>query len=95
VTVLMWPTLRDLPLVERKAILRDSFDDTRSLVYVQGIATAGEWVFEQVRSHDLEGMLAKRPESTNQRGRSRDWQKIKDADYSRPGARGFGRKVRQ
>jgi hypothetical protein len=42
---------------------------------------------------DFEGMVAKRLDSTYQRGRSRDWLKIKYADYSRPAALGFGRNV--
>lgn len=81
---------RALPLVERKQILRDSFENTTQLVYVVGIASAGAWVFEQVKLHDFEGMAAKRLESTYQRGRSRDWIKIKYQDYSRPAALGFG-----
>jgi bifunctional non-homologous end joining protein LigD len=85
--------IRHLPLIERKQMLRDSFDNTPQLVYVVGIAGAGSWVFEQVELHDFEGMLAKRLESTYQRGRSRDWLKIKYANYSRPAALGFGRKV--
>lgn len=48
--------LRKLPLRERKQVLRDSFDNSAGLVYVIGIVTAGEWVFEEVKLHDLEGM---------------------------------------
>jgi bifunctional non-homologous end joining protein LigD len=83
--------LRGLPLLERKAHLRDSFDNSDTLVFVNGIADAGEWVFEQVALHDFEGMVAKRVDSRYQRGRSNDWQKVKFADYSRPGALGFGK----
>jgi bifunctional non-homologous end joining protein LigD len=84
--------IRQLPLIERKQVLRDSFGDTAVLIYVSGIVEAGAWVFEQVKAHDLEGMLAKRLDSTYQRGRSRDWLKIKNPDYSRPAALGFGHK---
>ncbi|MEC5409424.1 hypothetical protein VOM14_28200 [Paraburkholderia sp. MPAMCS5] len=49
-----------MPLIERKQLLRDSFDDTALLVYASGIVTAGAWVFEQVKARDFEGMLAKR-----------------------------------
>jgi bifunctional non-homologous end joining protein LigD len=83
--------LRGLPLLERKAHLRDSFDNTDSLVFVNGIADAGEWVFEQVALHDFEGMVAKRVDSRYQRGRTNDWLKVKFAGYSRPAALGFGR----
>lgn len=84
--------LRTLPLSERKERLRESFDDTQTLIYASGIEGAGEWVFEQAKSLDLEGMVAKRIDSTYQRGRSRDWLKIKYSGYGRPAALGFGRK---
>ncbi|MFL9902671.1 DNA ligase [Paraburkholderia fungorum] len=84
--------LRGLWLLERKERLRDSFDDMRTLVYASGVRGAGEFVFGQAQSLDLEGMVAKRLDSTYQRGRSRDWLKIKNAGYSRPAALGFGRK---
>ncbi|MFL9903055.1 DNA ligase [Paraburkholderia fungorum] len=84
--------LRGLWLLERKERLRDSFDDTRTLIYASGVRGMGEFVFGQAQSLDLEGMVAKRLDSTYQRGRSRDWLKIKHAGYSRPAALGFGRK---
>ena len=82
--------LRQLQLIERKARLRDSFDDTPRLVYVTDVESVGELVFEQVQIHDFEGMVAKRKASTYTRGRSLDWIKIKNTDYSRPAALGFG-----
>ncbi|CAB3758688.1 DNA ligase [Paraburkholderia humisilvae] len=84
--------LRSRPLVDRKELLRDSFENTSVLVYVTGIATAGDWVFEQAQALDFEGMVAKRLDSTYQRGRSNDWLKVKFAGYSRPAALGWGRK---
>jgi bifunctional non-homologous end joining protein LigD len=48
-----------------------------------------------VKLHDFEGMVAKRLDSTYQRGRSRDWIKVKHADYSRPAALGFGQSKRE
>ncbi|SIT48030.1 ATP dependent DNA ligase (fragment) [Paraburkholderia ribeironis] len=86
--------LRTLPLVKRKDILRDSFDNTARLVYVAGIHAAGDWVFSQVQAYDFEGMVAKRLRSTYQRGRSRDWIKIKSEPYGREAALGFGRSVK-
>ncbi|WP_236674307.1 DNA ligase [Paraburkholderia hospita] len=82
--------LRVLPLAERKDMLRDSFDDTGTLIFVRGVVSAGVWVFQQVRAHDLEGMVAKRLASIYQRGKSRDWLKSKYSDYGRPAALGFG-----
>jgi bifunctional non-homologous end joining protein LigD len=83
--------LRALPLVERKIHLREAFTDTKTLIFANGIVGAGEWVFEQAQALDLEGMVAKRLSSPYQRGRSRDWLKIKNADYGRPAALGWGR----
>nr|WP_238327687.1 hypothetical protein [Paraburkholderia mimosarum] len=83
--------IRQLPLVERKEILRASFENTGLLVYVTGIVAAGDWVFEQVKALDLEGMVGKRLAAPYQAGRSREWLKIKFAEYSRPAALGFGR----
>jgi len=75
--------LRGLPLIERKAILRDSFEDADRLSFVSGIIGDGIAVFGLVKQHKFEGMLAKRLASTYQRGRSRDWYKIKWAGYKR------------
>lgn len=82
--------IRSLRLAERKEALRGSFDDTGTLVFVSGIVSAGVWVFKQAQAHDLEGIVAKRLDSTYQRGRSHDWLKIKYSGYGRPAALGFG-----
>jgi bifunctional non-homologous end joining protein LigD len=83
--------LRGLPLLKRKAFLRDSFENTGSLVFSNGIVGEGEWVFEQVELHGFEGMMAKRLDSLYQGGRTAEWQKIKYAGYHRQAALGFGR----
>jgi bifunctional non-homologous end joining protein LigD len=82
--------LRKLPLSARKEILRDSFENTGTLIYVIGVPTVGSWVFEQAQKNRFEGMVAKRLDSTYQRGRSQDWLKIKDQNYHRAAALGFG-----
>ncbi|MGF6440110.1 DNA ligase [Paraburkholderia youngii] len=82
--------LRELELTERKAHLRDAFDDTERLVYLTDVDSVGELVFEQVTIHDFEGMVAKRKASKYTRGRSINWLKIKNPSYSRPAALGFG-----
>lgn len=84
--------IRGLPLTERKARLRDNFDDTRTLIYASGIEGAGDFVFGEVVKLDLEGMVAKRLDSQYQRGRSRDWLKVKHQNYGRLAALGWGRK---
>lgn len=83
--------LRGLPLVTRKEHLRGCFHDTKTVIFVNGIVGAGHWVFEQVEQLDLEGMVAKRLQSTYQSGRSPDWRKIKFSGYSRQAALGWGR----
>ena len=83
--------IRDRPLFERKEQLRDSFDDTSRLVYVTHAEGVGELVFEQVQLYDFEGMVAKRTWSVYMRGRSLNWIKIKNPDYSRPAALGFSK----
>ena len=83
--------IRDRPLIERKSMLRDTFDDKPTLVYATHVETVGELVFEQVLLLDFEGMVCKRKDSLYVRGRSMNWIKVKNADYSRPAALGFGR----
>jgi bifunctional non-homologous end joining protein LigD len=84
--------LRALPLTERKLHLRKSFDNTGTLIYASGVEEEGKLVFDEVQGLGLEGMLAKRMGSTYQRGRSRDWLKVKYSGYGRPAALGWGRK---
>jgi bifunctional non-homologous end joining protein LigD len=84
--------IRGMPLTERKLKLRKSFDNTDTLIYASGIEDEGKLVFEHVEELGLEGMVAKRMDSPYQRGRSRDWLKIKFQGYGRPAALGWGRK---
>jgi bifunctional non-homologous end joining protein LigD len=84
--------LRELELVERKNRLRDTFDDTATLVYSNAVVGVGTWVFEQVQYYGFEGMVAKRMASSYTRGRSTNWIKIKNPGYDRPAALGWGRK---
>jgi bifunctional non-homologous end joining protein LigD len=83
--------IRGLPLTDRKLHLRKSFDNTGTLIYASGIEGEGKLVFEHVQELGLEGMVAKRMDSTYQRGRSWDWLKIKYSGYGRPAALGWGR----
>lgn len=81
--------LRDLPLIERKARLRDCFDNTETLVFSSSVIGDGEQVFSLVRQYGFEGMVAKRIASPYRAGRSTDWIKIKDRDYERQAAHGW------
>jgi bifunctional non-homologous end joining protein LigD len=83
--------IRNMPLSERKLRLRESFTNTKTLIYASGIEDEGRLVFEHVQELGLEGMVAKRLDSTYQRGRSRDWLKVKFAGYGRPAALGWGK----
>ncbi|HKR43337.1 MAG TPA: DNA ligase [Paraburkholderia sp.] len=77
--------LRALPVPERKAHLRDAFEDTPTLVFSSSIIGAGEAVFDEVQRHGFEGLLAKRLASPYRAGRTKDWLKIKDSAYGRQG----------
>jgi bifunctional non-homologous end joining protein LigD len=81
--------LRGLPLIGRKQYLRDSFEDSATLIFTNAIIDAGEWVFEQVRAYGFEGMMAKRLGSAYRKGRSREWPKFKYSGYGRKEALGI------
>jgi ATP-dependent DNA ligase len=85
--------LREPELRERKTWLRDAFENTSILVYATDVEGVGFAVFEQVQIHDFEGMVAKRKSSAYSRGRSLNWLKIKNPNYSRPAALGWQRRA--
>lgn len=62
----------------RKKTLRDVIRDSPALIFADHVENAGEEFFEQVRRRGIEGVMAKRADSSYQAGRrSRDWLKIK------------------
>ena len=66
------------PLLDRKAILRKLIPDDRGWIrYTDHVEGRGREFFEVASAHDLEGMIAKRKDSTYRQGRSRQWLKIK------------------
>jgi DNA ligase D-like protein (predicted ligase) len=69
--------VRELPLRERKALLRDAltFDDPLRLTEYRN--EAGEAMFEEACRKGWEGVIAKRADSVYVDGRSRDWLKFK------------------
>ena len=70
--------VRDLPLRERKALLRDSLEFGGRVRYSRHRNEHGTKLFREACSQGLEGLVAKRADSPYRSGgRSRDWLKLK------------------
>jgi bifunctional non-homologous end joining protein LigD len=70
--------VRNAPLLERKQLLRDVIPENSPIHYSDHIKGKGEKFFEKVQKQHLEGMVAKRADSTYSSGkRGPDWLKIK------------------
>jgi bifunctional non-homologous end joining protein LigD len=70
--------LRGLPLETRKAILARMTPRLGFVRFADHVVGDGRALYEAVRSHDLEGIVAKRANSRYEAGRrSRAWRKIK------------------
>jgi len=69
--------LRGLPLLVRKACSRDLLPGLGPLRLAEHIPSQGEALLAQVAARGLEGVVAKRADSTYRPTRSRDWLKIK------------------
>jgi bifunctional non-homologous end joining protein LigD len=65
------------PLVERKKLLQSILKPNDSIRFSEHFETDGAALLEAVRAQGLEGVIAKRADSTYQPKRSRDWLKIK------------------
>jgi bifunctional non-homologous end joining protein LigD len=77
--------VRGVPLIERKARLRQILRRKKSRIfYVDHIETQGRALFDKACELDLEGIVAKRKDSTYRPTEkpSRDWIKIKNPNYS-------------
>jgi bifunctional non-homologous end joining protein LigD len=75
--------LREQPLVERKALLRELIPETPSrLLYVDHFDEKGIELFEKVREWDLEGIVAKPRQSAYNTKRKSCWIKINNPNYS-------------
>lgn len=68
--------LRTLPLINRKVMLRELLSRRGSVGYVDHVEANGKAFYAAVERMGLEGVVAKRRDSTYQVGRSRSWQKI-------------------
>lgn len=66
-----------VPLLERKALLRDAIRWRDPLRYGEHVPGAGEELFERACASGWEGIIAKRATSRYTSGRSTDWLKFK------------------
>ncbi|MGD2070753.1 MAG: non-homologous end-joining DNA ligase [Gemmatimonadota bacterium] len=69
--------LRDLPLVERKAMLRGLLPTVGPVRFSDHVREHGTAVYRQMESMGLEGVVAKRADSRYRGGRSESWYKIR------------------
>jgi bifunctional non-homologous end joining protein LigD len=69
--------LRRLPLVERKALLRQVLPSVGPIRYSEHIEREGEAVFEHASRLRIEGVVAKKAAARYQSGRSTNWYKIR------------------
>ncbi|MEI9807024.1 MAG: non-homologous end-joining DNA ligase [Bacteroidota bacterium] len=76
---LMRKDLTELPLQERKKLLKKMLPKKGLLVYSSHIETDGKELYKQIKKGDLEGIIAKKKDSRYNPGtRSREWLKIKN-----------------
>ena len=68
---------RGLPLEQRKELLRKVLPATGALKYSEHFVKEGEALYRQVERLGLEGIMAKRADSTYRAGRSPAWLKIR------------------
>jgi len=74
--------LCELPLTNRKDLLKTILPDSPVIRYCDHIETDGELLFDQVIRHDMEGIIAKKAKSKYACGeRSNDWLKIKNLKF--------------
>jgi bifunctional non-homologous end joining protein LigD len=69
---------RELPLLERKAVLREVLPRCGPIRFSDHVEERGEEVYEQVTTLDLEGIVGKKADAPYRAGqRSRDWIKVR------------------
>jgi bifunctional non-homologous end joining protein LigD len=71
--------IRDLPLVERKVLLKEIMENQTAsqVTYSDHIEERGIAFFEEVKKEKMEGIIAKHKQSAYLSKRSKDWVKIK------------------
>ncbi len=71
--------LKDLPLVDRKAILEQVLPSSNTIMISQDFETSGIEFLEAAKKMNLEGIMAKRKDSQYHiKDRTKDWLKIKE-----------------
>lgn len=75
--------LRPLPLGERKSRLEQLLEQRAGLMLSQAIGGDGPLVFRHAEKLGLEGIVSKRLDKAYPRGRTKNWLKIKSAQYQR------------
>ncbi len=75
--------LRDLPLFERRTLLRGVVPEAGPIRLSEHFEECGKALFRQVQEMGLEGIMAKRADSRYTGGRSPDWRKIHAAREAR------------
>ena len=71
--------LTELPLMERKKILKDSLAEGKNVLISDFIEEKGEAYYKSAVDNDLEGVIAKKKDSQYEEGlRSGSWLKIKE-----------------
>lgn len=68
---------RPLPLLERKAILRELLPTVGPIRYVDHIAEQGEVMYRHVERMRLEGIVGKKADAPYRGGRSKSWIKVR------------------
>ena len=72
-------SITDLPLIERKQILKKILPKSDIILFCDHVDTEGKALFREMKKMKLEGMIAKRKNSKYYVGkRSTDWLKIKN-----------------
>ncbi|MBI1355931.1 MAG: DNA ligase D [Acidobacteria bacterium] len=69
--------LRQVPLRDRKRLLREILHDSPQIRYCDHVVGEGEALYELASQAGAEGVIAKRADSAYQQGRSAEWLKIK------------------
>jgi bifunctional non-homologous end joining protein LigD len=69
--------LRDAPLLERKKLLKKVVSGAKHIRFSKHVEAKGKALFKAAEKSGLEGIIAKKGDSTYQSKRSRDWLKIK------------------
>lgn len=70
--------VRDMPLISRKALLKGVLSKNSALRYSDHVETEGESLFQEVKKRGMEGVVAKRADSTYRENvRGNDWLKVK------------------